>query len=126
MNNKEGEGPGGGTPPAHQGVWGSAVSYTRGVWGGAPDANAFFNYKFSFACSLLFHAQNTAYRISIVMPFNNESTRTGVVGNSVPPFHCPPGHFFLGMAVPRTIFPRYHCPPGQRFLGKNVRGDIFA
>ena len=37
---------------------------------------------------------------------------------------CPPGHFFLGMAVPRTIFPRYHCPPGQWFLGKNVRGDI--
>ena len=36
------------------------------------------------------------------------------------------GHFFLGMAVPRTIFPRYHCPPGQRFLGKNVREDIFA
>ena len=31
----------GGTLPAQQGVWGSAVSSPIGAWGGAPEANAF-------------------------------------------------------------------------------------
>ena len=44
---------------------------------------------------------------------NGFSDMDGVVGNSVPPLYCPPGHYNLG----------YSVPPGHYILGYIVPPD---
>ena len=51
---------------------------------------------------------------------NGTLLETLLIGKFVPPINVPPGQFFLGNTVPRTIFPRKYCPPRQNFLEKLV------